>query len=65
MTNESLKRRSPPEEMSRLTRKANIAYFVAKNDIAFKKFTDLINLVHKEGNLNFEKDIGKLYVNKQ
>ena len=54
-----------PEEISCLTRKAKITYFIAKNGTALKKFIDLINLVHKKGNLNFEKDIGNLYVNKQ
>ena len=52
------------DEMKRLERKANIAYFAAKNDIPFRKFQGLVELVHKEGNLNFEKDIGTLYVNK-
>ena len=52
------------EEFSRLQRKANIAYFAAKNDIAFNKFPDLIDLVAKEGNLDKEKDMGSLYVNK-
>ena len=52
------------DEMERLERKANIAYFAAKNDIPFRKFQGLVELGHKEGNLNFEKDIGNLYVNK-
>ena len=38
-----------PEDMSLLMRKVNIAYFIAKNDMAFKQFTDLINLVYKGG----------------
>ena len=53
------------EEFSRLQRKANIAYFAAKNDIAFNKFPDLVDVVAKEGNLDKEKDMGSLYVNKQ
>ena len=53
------------EEFSRLQRKANIAYFAAKNDIAFNKFPGLLDLVAKEGNLDKEKDMGSLYVNKQ
>ena len=53
-----------PGELKRLKRKANIAYFATKNDILFKKFPNLIDLDTREGNLNFEKDIGYLYVNK-
>ena len=44
--------------------KANIAYFAAKNDTSFRKFPNLVDLVTREGNMNFEKNIGSLYVNK-
>ena len=53
-----------PDELKRPKRKANIAYFVAKNDISFRKFPNLVNLVTREGNLNFAKGTGSLYVNK-
>ena len=51
-------------EFKELERKANTAYFVTKNDISFKNFPNLIDLVTREENLNFEKDIGSLHVNK-
>ena len=53
------------DEMKRLKRKANIAYFAMKNDISFRKYPNLVDLVKKEGNLDVEKDIGTLYVNKE
>ena len=52
------------DEFKRLKRKGNIAYFATKNDVLLNKFPNLIDLDMREGNLNFEKDIGSLYVNK-
>ena len=49
--------------LEKVKRKANIAYFAAKNT-SFRKFPNLVDLVTREGNMNFEKDIGSLYVNK-
>ena len=50
--------------LDKVKRKANIAYFAAKNDKSFRKFPNLVDLVTREGNMNFKKDIGSLYVNK-
>ena len=50
------------DEMKRLERKANIAYFAAKNDIPFRTFQGLVELVHKEGNLNFEKRTSETFI---
>ena len=47
-----------------LTRKANIACFVSKNDILLRKFQNLVDLVTGEINLNFEKNIASFYVSK-
>ena len=52
------------DEFKRLIRKGNIAYFVAKNDISFRKFPNFVDLVTIKGIVNFKKDIGSLYVNK-
>ena len=50
-----------PDKFKRLKRKANIVYFAAKNDISFRKFPNLINLVMREGHLNFERDNGSFH----
>ena len=42
--------------------KANIAHFVAKNDISFRKFQNLVHLVTRKRILNFKKNIGSLCV---
>ena len=46
------------------SKKANIAYFAAKNDILFGKLPNLVDLVTRKGNVNFEKDIQSLNVSK-
>ena len=44
------------------SKQANIAYFAAKNDISFRKFLTLVDLVTRERNLNLENR--SVYVNK-
>ena len=51
------------DKFKRLKRKTNIAYFVDKNDISFKKFPNLVDPVTRK-DLIFNKVIGPLYVNK-
>ena len=46
------------------SKKANIAYFAAKNDILFGKLPNLVDLVTRKGNVSFEKDIQSFYVSK-
>ena len=46
------------------SKKANIAYFAAEDDILFGKLPNLVDLVTRKGNVSFEKDIQSLYVNK-
>ena len=44
-----------PDEFKRLKRRANIAYSTAKNNISLRKAPNLVDLVTREVNLNFEK----------
>lgn len=44
-----------PDEFKRLKRKANIAHLAAKNDIFLRKFPNLVHLLMRERNLNFNR----------
>lgn len=51
------------DEFRRFLRKANIAYFAAKNDLLFRKLPSLVDLVRREGHFYFKKDIISLCIN--
>ena len=49
------------DEFKQLKRKANISNFAAEIDISFRKLPNLVELVMREGSLNFDKYIESLF----